>query len=98
MKIPNDVLKKYNVITLEEYEQFFPDIENKEEAIYREFLEKTDYIPLKIFESFIEDMAEASILGTIGVIVDFFKDIKVTYNNALAYRKLAREEINKLGE
>lgn len=50
MKIPDTVLKAYGCLTLEEYRFMFPEIENKEEAIYRSFLSKTDHIPLKLIE------------------------------------------------
>ena len=50
MKIPDTVLKTYSCLTLEEYRFMFPEIENKEEAIYRSFLSKTDHIPLKLIE------------------------------------------------
>ncbi len=60
MKIPDTVLKTYNCLTLEEYRFMFPEIENKEEAIYRSFLNKTDHIPLKLIEGSISsaDVAE----------------------------------------
>ena len=60
MRIPDTVLKTYGCLTLEEYRFMFPEIENKEEAIYRSFLSKTDHIPLKLIEESISsaDVAE----------------------------------------
>lgn len=60
MKIPDTVLKTYNCLSLEEYSFMFPEIENKEEAIYRSFLDKTDHITLKLIEGsiFSTDVAE----------------------------------------
>lgn len=60
MKIPDTVLKTYNCLTLEEYGFMFPEIENKEEAIYRSFLNKTDHITLKLIEGSVSsaDVAE----------------------------------------
>lgn len=60
MKIPDTVLKAYGCLTLEEYRFMFPEIENKEEAIYRSFLSKTDHIPLKLVEGSVSsnDVAE----------------------------------------
>lgn len=68
------------------------------EIHYMDFLKKTDHIPRKIFESFIDNMATASLAETFGVIINFFKDVKVTYNEVLTARKTAREEINKLNK
>lgn len=60
MKIPDTVLKTYGCLTLEEYRFMFPEIESKEEAIYRSFLDKTDHITLKLIEGSISsvDVAE----------------------------------------
>lgn len=60
MKIPDTVLKTYNCLTLEEYGFMFPEIENKEEAIYRSFLDNTDHITLKLIEGSVSsaDVAE----------------------------------------
>lgn len=60
MKIPDTVLKTYNCLTLEEYGFMFPEIENKEEAIYRSFLDNTDHITFKLIEGSVSsaDVAE----------------------------------------
>lgn len=93
--ITNEFLEKYGLPTLEQYRANMIDGET-EVMYYYQILTTTDHIPLKIFENFIENMATTSILETIGVIVNFFKDVKVTYVDVLSARKIAREEINKL--
>lgn len=95
MEFSKEFLDKYGFPTIEQYRENM--IEGESEIdYYQQILDMTDYIPHKIFESFIEDMANASVLETIGVIVNFFKDIKVTYGEVLTIRKYCREEINKL--
>lgn len=97
MAISNEFTEKYGLATLQQYRENM--VEGETEAMYyQQILAVTDHIPLKIFESFIEDMAAASIVESIGVIVNFFKNIKVTYADELEARKTAREEINKLQE
>lgn len=96
MLIHDELLTRYDMLPFDEYKEGFSDDKTAEESCYRTFLMQTDHIPLKIFENFIEGMATASIVGTIGVIVNFFKDVKDTYNDVLTYRKIARDEINKL--
>ena len=91
-----ELLNKYNMVTLEEYKKTFGENLSTEKDFYQTFLIQTDHIPLKIFENFIENMATVSIMETVGVVVNFFKDIKVTYNGVLLARKTAREEINRL--
>lgn len=44
MKIPDNILQKYNVMTLKEYSAVYPNIENKEEDIYRQFITNTNHI------------------------------------------------------
>ena len=82
--------------SLEEYKQIFGDTLETEKMFYQIFLKQTDHIPLKIFESFIENMATASLGETFVVVLKFFKDVKVTYAEVLAARKFAREEINRI--
>lgn len=94
MAITNEFTEKYGLATLEQYRENMEEGET-EAMYYQQILAVTDHIPLKIFESFIEDMAAASIVESIGVIVNFFKNIKVTYADELEARKTAREEINK---
>lgn len=92
------LLKKYNMVSLEQYQNDLGTGQFSERVFYQTFLIQTDHIPLKIFESFIENMATASVLEMPNVIISFFKDIKVTYNEVLTARKTAREEINKLNK
>lgn len=98
MIIPTELLKKYSMATLEEEKNLFGDTAEIEKMHYTTFLIQTDHIPLKIFENFIENMATASVLEMPNVIISFFKDIKVTYNEVLTARKAARDEINKLNK
>ena len=97
MLIPNNLIEKYNLRTWEEFvERFGGDGDTDKIAYYQLFLEATDHIPLKIFESFIENMATASLGETFVVVLKFFKDVKVTYAEVLTARKTAREEINRI--
>ena len=68
----------------------------REVDVWHMFLVRTDYIPNKIIESLIENLADATALNFITVFVQFIKDVKVNYNDILLYRKFAREEINRL--
>lgn len=94
--IKEELLAKYSVLTVEQRKEGFPEIDNNEEMMYREFLIATDHIPAKIFENFIENMATASLAETFVVVLQFFKDVKLTYAEVLAARKFAREEINRI--
>lgn len=94
--ITAEMLKKYNMTTLGHHKKCFGDNTDTEKTFYKTFLMQTDHIPLKIFESFIENIATASVLEMPNVIIGFFKDIKVTYNEVLTARKTAREEINRI--
>ena len=93
MEFSKEFLDKYGLCTIEFYRENM--LEGESEAFYyQQVLDSTDHIPLKIFETFIENMATASALETIGVIVNFFKDIKVTYSEVLAIRKYCRKQLN----
>ena len=94
--ITEKLLKKYDINTLDGYKKDFGNTVETEKMYYHTFLIATDHIPLKIFESFIENMATASLAETIGVVIKFFKDVKITYAEVLAARKTAREEINRI--
>lgn len=96
MIITDEMLAKYDMMPLSVYKQDFGDTVDTERMFYQTFLSQTDHVSLKIFENFIENMSTASIVDTIGVVISFFKDVKVTYADILAARKFAREEINKL--
>lgn len=86
MSINNEILKKYNPPSIEEFE-------GREGIWAVMLLEVTDHIPLKIFESFIETMTDNV---NIGNMIKFFKEVKTEYAEVLAARKFAREEINRL--
>ncbi|MDO5415229.1 MAG: hypothetical protein Q4F78_07165 [Bacillota bacterium] len=86
--IPKELLQKYSMADKEFYDDNM--------LFYQTFLVQTDHIPLKIFESFIESMATASLAETFVVVLKFFRDVKITYAEVLAARKTAREEINRI--
>lgn len=91
-----EVLEKYGMRTLEEYMAAKDGVVNMELMFYTDVLARTDHIPLKIFEKFIEGMAAASILEMPSVIIEFFKNVKITYADVLTLRKTAREKINEI--
>ena len=95
MEISKELLDKYGFGTIEEYRQNMLEGES-ETFYYQQILDLTDHIPNKIIETFVENMAAASALETIGVIVNFFKEIKTTYGEILQIRKYCREQINEL--
>lgn len=97
MAITNEFTEKYGLATLEQYRENMEEGET-EAMYYQQILAVTDHIPLKIFETFIEDMAAASTLESIGVIVNFFRGVKNTYADALTARKTAHEKINDFEE
>lgn len=86
--IPKEIYEKYHLADISEYET--------ESEFYETFLIQTDFIPNKIIESLVENLATATALDFISVFIQFIKDVKVNYNDILKYRKYAREEINRL--
>lgn len=48
--ITKDVLKKYGLLSIDEYKELMQD-PNSEELYYRTFLSQTDHIPNKIVEA-----------------------------------------------
>ena len=50
MNIPVEILKKYNMSSLEEYKKDFGDSADIEKMFYETFLIQTDFIPNKILE------------------------------------------------
>lgn len=95
MEFSKEFLDKYGLCTIEFYRENMLEGES-EVFYYQQVLDSTDHVPNKIIESFVENMAAASPLETIGVIVNFFKDIKTTYGEVLKIRKYCREQINEL--
>ena len=55
MVFKKDILKKYNMLTLEEYKQREGDDIETEKMFYQTFLFQTDHIPNKIIEAQILD-------------------------------------------
>lgn len=95
MNIPQKILDKYGLPTLEVFRENM--VEGESEVMYwQQFLNVTDYISNKIVDELIDDLASATALQFITVFIDFIKKIKNDYNEELRCRKLAREEINKL--
>lgn len=95
MSIPQEILDKYGLPTLEVFRENM--VEGESEVMYwQQFLNVTDYISNKIVDELIDDLASATALQFITVFIDFIKKIKNDYNEELRCRKLAREEINKL--
>lgn len=88
------LLKKYNMVLLNEYKEMFGDSIDTEITFYETFLTQTDHVPLKIFESYITYMAENNV--NVGNMKKFFADVNEKYGNALEARKFAWEEINRL--
>ena len=86
--IPKEIYEKYHLADISEYET--------ESEFYETFLIQTDFIPNKIIESLIENLADATALNFITAFIQFIKDVKVNYNDILLYRKFARKEINRL--
>lgn len=87
----NEMAGKYGLAPLEEFQKTGDEIE-----FYRSFLALTDYIPNKIIESLIENLADATALNFIGVFVQFIADVRIHYSDVLKLRKKARAEINRL--
>lgn len=86
--IPKEIYEKYHLADITEYET--------ESEFYETFLIQTDFIPNKIIESLIENLADATVLDFISVFIKFIADVRVNYNDILKYRKYAREEINRI--
>ena len=86
--IPTNILAKYEMATIDRY--------LSEIDFYKTFLQQTDHIPNKIIEKLIEDLAEATLLNILEVLLHFITAVKVEYKEILRYRKQAREKINEL--
>ena len=86
--IPKEIYEKYHLADITEYET--------ESEFYETFLIQTDFIPNKIIESLIENLADATALNFIGVFIQFIADVRIHYSDVLKLRKQAREEINRL--
>lgn len=69
--------------------------QNKIDELQKTLLD-TDYIPNKIIEELIEDLASATALNFVNVFIDFIIKVRGEYKEVLASRKKAREEINRL--
>ena len=86
--IPKEVYEKYHLADITEYES--------EYEFYYTFLIQTDYIPNKIIESLVENLADTTALNFITVFIQFIVDVRVHYSDVLKLRKQARAEINRL--
>lgn len=91
-----ELLKQYGIPSLESEKEMWGDNTQTECAWWYQVLEQTDYIPNKIIESLIENLADATALNFITVFIQFIVDVRVHYSDVLKLRKQAREEINRL--
>lgn len=91
-----DLIKKFGIQPIEIEKETWGDTKETELAWWYQVLEKTDYIPNKIIESLIENLADATTLNFIGVFIQFVADVRINYNDVLKLRKQAREKINEL--
>ena len=92
--IPQELLKKYHMKSLDEYKQIHGDNLDAETTFYQTFLIQTDHIPLKIIEAYTVYMVENNV--NVGNMKKFFEDVKEEYGEILEARKFAREEINRI--
>lgn len=92
--IAQELLEKYNMLSLEESKERHGDSLDTERIFYQTFLMQTDHIPKKIFESYITYMVENNV--NVGSMKKFFNDVKEEYGEILEARKFAREEINRI--
>lgn len=91
-----DLIKKFGIQPIEIEKETWGDTKETELAWWYQVLEKTDYIPNKIIESLIENLADVTALNFIGVFIQFVVDVRIHYNDVLKLRKQAREKINEL--
>lgn len=91
-----DLIKKFGIQPIEIEKETWGDTKETELAWWYQVLEKTDYIPNKIIESLIENLADATALNFVGVFIQFVADVRIHYNDVLKLRKQAREKINEL--
>lgn len=96
LNMSEELLQKYNMVSMEQYKQMFGDTVDTELMVYKTFLLQTDHIPNKIIEKLVEDLASATVLNMIEVFLNFIVSIRTEYKEILELRKQAREEINKL--
>lgn len=92
--ISMEMLKKYNMLPLEEYKAMYGDSVDTEKTFYETFLAQTDHIPLKIIEAYTVFMVDNNV--NVGNMKKFFADVKEQYGEILEARKFAREEINRI--
>ena len=95
-KIPTEMQEKYGAQDIDALMSMGYAEDEAAKIHYFSFLSNTDYISNKIVDELIDDLASATVLQFVTVFIDFIKKIKVEYNEELRYRKIAREEINKL--
>lgn len=98
MEISLELLKKYNLASLEVLKYHHGDTLNTEILFYKEFLNQTDHIPNKIIEKLLEDLATATITDFISVFLKLITELRTEYKEILETRKAARKEINRLEE
>ena len=80
--ISDEILKKYDMKSLEEYEKDYGNSLDTEIGFYQTFLMQTDYIDNKLNEEYILGASKSA--------------LKEKYGEILELRKFAREQINRL--
>ena len=68
----------------------------REVDVWHMYLDRTDHIPIKIVETLVENLADATALNFVGVFIQFIADVRINYSDVLKLRKQAREKINEL--
>ena len=91
-----EALKKYGMAFEDDktFEDSLAHYEN-EEHFYRTFLMVTDHIPLKIVESLIETMNDATALDFMVRFLAWIVKTHHEYSDIISYRKEARKYIPK---
>lgn len=80
--IPQDILNKYGMKTLDGYKEDFGDSIDTEIVFYKTFLVQTDYIDNKILEGIVYGKSP--------------EELKSKYGDILEIREYCREQINRL--
>ena len=94
--ISEELLEQYNMLPLDKFKDELGDNVVTEINYYHTFLIKTGQVTDEILESLIENLSAATISEFMEVFINFFVTIKKEYAEVLKYRKIAREEIQRL--
>ena len=96
MEISLELLKRYDMTSLNSYKEMFGNTLDTELTFYKTFLIKTDHIPNKIIERLLEELSNATLTDFIKIFLSFIVSVRTEYKDILQSRKLAREKINEL--